>query len=143
MGKLENETAMRRFMSEIWSRGDMEALDELIDPSFAFILAFARTDTIEGFRQMVKRNREVFEGLTYVANDVVADDTKGACWWTMTSKHVGTWRNVPGSQKDVSIDGVTFFWFTPEGKFHKAVVENDVLGLMRQIGGVTLPYEAG
>jgi steroid delta-isomerase-like uncharacterized protein len=143
MGKAENERAMRRFMSEIWSRGDMDALDELIAPDFAFVLAFARTDTIEGFRQMVKRNREVFEGLTYVANDVVADDTKGACWWTMTSKHVGTWRNVPASHKDVSIEGVTFFWFTPEGQFQRAVVENDVLGLLRQIGGATLPYEAG
>jgi steroid delta-isomerase-like uncharacterized protein len=141
MGKRENEESMRRFMSEIWSKGDMAVIDELIDPNFAFILAFTRTDTIDGFRQMVVRNREVFEGLTYVPNDVVADDTKGACWWTMSSRHVGTWRNVPASNEDVSIDGVTFFWFTPEGRFARAVVENDVLGLMRQIGGVELPYE--
>jgi hypothetical protein len=65
-----------------------------------------------------------------VPNDVVADDDKGACWWTMSSKHVGTWRNVPGTdRKDVSIDGVTFFWFTPEGQVRqRAIVENDVHG---------------
>ncbi len=129
-------------MSEIWSQGDAKAIDELIDPDFAFVLAFARTDTIDGFRQMVERNREVFAGLTYVANDVVADDTKGACWWTMSSQHVGTWRNVPASHRHVSIEGVTFFWFSPEGRFVKAVVENDVLGLMRQIDGVKVVFEA-
>jgi steroid delta-isomerase-like uncharacterized protein len=141
MGKEHNEQAMRRFMSEIWSKGDMETLDELIDPHFAFILAFTRTDDIEGFRRMVNYNRMVFEGLTYVPNDVVADDDKGACWWTMSSKHVGTWRNVPGSNKDVSIQGVTFFWFTPEGKFKQAIVQNDVMGLMRQINGIKMLYE--
>ena len=142
MPKAENEDAMRRFMTEIWSKGDMNTIDELIDPHFNFILAFAKFDTIDGFKTLVTNNRNVFEGLTYVPNDVVADDTKGACWWTMSSKHIGTWRKVPGSNKDVSIEGVTFFWFSPEGKMIKAVVENDVMGLMRQIGGVTMVYDS-
>jgi steroid delta-isomerase-like uncharacterized protein len=141
MGKRENETSLRRFMTDIWSQGDMAAIDELIDPAFAFILAFTRTDTREAFRDMVLRNRVAFEGLTYVPNEVVADDAKGACWWTMRSRHVAPWRNVPASNRDVSIDGVTFFWFTPEGRFERAVVHNDVLGLMRQIGGVEMRYE--
>jgi steroid delta-isomerase-like uncharacterized protein len=142
MGKNENEDAIRRFMTEIWSKGDMNTIDELIDPKFAFILAFTHTDTIDGFKGMVNRNRAVFEGLTYVPNDIVADDTKAACWWTMSSKHIGTWRNVPASNKDVTIDGVTFFWFSPEGKLVKAIVENDVMGLMRQINGIKLIYES-
>jgi steroid delta-isomerase-like uncharacterized protein len=140
MGARENEDAVRRFMTEIWSKGDMKTVDEIIDPHFAFILAFTRTDTIEAFKKMVDVNRTVFEGLTYVPNDIVADHTKAACWWTMSSKHVGTWRNVPASNKDVTIDGVTFFWFSPEGKMQRAVVENDVMGLMRQIDGIKMLY---
>ena len=142
MGKRDNEDAIRRFMTEIWSKGDMKTIDEIIDPKFAFILAFTRTDTIDGFKNMVTRNRDAFQGLTYVPNDIVADDTRAACWWTMSSKHVGTWRNVPGSNKDVTIDGVTFFWFSPEGKLAKAIVENDVMGLMRQINGIKMIYES-
>ena len=142
MGKRENEDAVRRYMTEIWSKGDMDTIDELIDPNFAFILAFMRTDTIDQFKTLVTRNRIVFEGLTYVPNDIVADDTKAAAWWTMTAKHVGTWRNVPGSNKNVTIDGLTLFWFSPEGKMSKGIVENDVLGLMRQIGGVKMTYES-
>ncbi|HTJ57156.1 MAG TPA: ester cyclase [Devosiaceae bacterium] len=141
MGKTENEDSLRRFMTEIWSKGDMDTIDELMDPDFKFILAFAHFDNAEAFKKLVVTNRTVFEGLTYVPNDIVADETKGAVWWTMSSKHVGTWRNVPGSNKDVSIEGVSFFWFTPEGKFAKAIVENDVMGLMRQIGGIKMLYE--
>ncbi len=142
MGKKENEDAIRRFMAEIWSKGDMNTIDELIDPNFAFVLAFTRTDTIDGFKKMVNVNRTVFENLTYVPNDIVADDGKAACWWTMTSKHIGTWRSVPGTNKNVAIDGVTFFWFSPQGKMVKAVVENDVMGLMRQINGIKMLYES-
>lgn len=142
MGKKENEDAIRRFMTEIWSKGDMNTIDEIIDPNFAFILAFTRTDTIDGFKGMVTKNRVAFQNLTYIPNDIIADDDKAACWWTMTSKHVGTWRNVPGTNKDVAIDGVTFFWFSPEGKLAKAVVENDVMGLMRQINGIKMVYES-
>jgi steroid delta-isomerase-like uncharacterized protein len=142
MGNKENADAVRRWCTEIWSKGDMDTIDELIDPNFAFILSFARTDTIEGFKNLVIRNRTVFENLTYVPNDIVAEDGKAACWWSMTSKHIGTWRNVPASNKDVAIDGVTFFWFSPQGKLVKAVVENDVIGLMQQINGLKMLYES-
>ena len=141
MNKKENEDTIRRFFTEIWSKGDMDTIDEIIDPNFAFILAFARTNTIDKFKAMVKNNRIAFEGLTYVPRDIIVADSKAACWWTMNARHVGTWRNIPGSNKNVSIDGVTFFWFSPQGKLAKAVVENDVIGLMTQINGVKLVYE--
>jgi steroid delta-isomerase-like uncharacterized protein len=133
--------SIRRWCDVIWSQGDVQTMDELLDPNFSFVLAFMHTDTLEAFKKLVAYNRTVFENLTYKCNDAVADGLKGACWWTMTSRHVGEWRHIPGSNKLVSIEGVTFFWFSEEGKFTKAIVENDVLGLMRQIGGVTLPYE--
>ncbi len=138
----QNEDAIRRFMTEIWSKGDLKTADEIMEPDFQFILAFTRTTDLDGFKGMVTRNRAVFENLTYVPNDVVASDEKAACWWTMSSKHIGTWRNVPGSNKDVTIDGVTFFWFSPAGKMQKAIVENDVMGLMRQINGIKLLYDS-
>ncbi len=141
MGQKENEATTRLFFTEIWSKGDTHTIDEIIDPHFSFILSFARTDDIESFKRLVAFNRTVFEDLTYVPNEVVADGTKSACWWTITAKHVGTWRNVPGTNKNVSIEGLTFFWFTPQGKLAKAVVENDVMGLMTQIGGIKLVYD--
>ncbi len=139
----ENEVTVRRFLEEIWSQGNLQTAEEILDPNFLFILAFARIEGIESFKKLVVTNRGAFQNLTYTAapNDIVADESKGASYWTMTSKHVGTWRNVPGSNKDVSIQGITFYRFSPEGKITEARVQNDVLGLMRQIGGVKMIYE--
>lgn len=139
-----NETAIARFMDDIWSKGDMNAIDELVAPDFNFILAFAHMKNREEFKKLVQFNRNVFQGLTYHVddpeNDIVANEKKGSGFWRMTSKHVGTWRNVPASNKDVSIKGLTFFNFNEEGQMVLARVHNDVLGLMRQIGGITEPY---
>jgi steroid delta-isomerase-like uncharacterized protein len=138
----QNETTLRRYYTEVWSQGNLETADEILEPDFSFILAFTRTDTLDAFKNLLTYNRGVFENLTYVPNDIVATETKGAAWWTMSSKHVDTWRNVPGSNKNVSIEGISFTWFSPAGKLQKMVVHNDVLGLMRQIGGVQMLYDS-
>ncbi|GAB2784628.1 hypothetical protein GCM10027275_31120 [Rhabdobacter roseus] len=132
-------------MREIWSKGDMDTADEILDPDFNFILAFAHLKDREAFKKLVGINRQIFENLTYHVDDdegdVVADETKGAGFWRMTSKHVGTWRNVPPSNNEVSIKGITFFKFSPDGKMIEARVQNDVMGLMRQINGIKALYD--
>ena len=136
MGANENRIAVRRFLDDIWSKGDMDAVDELLDPNFAFILAFMRTDGVEAFKNLVHANRTAFENLTYVAapGDVVAEDDKAAAYWTMSAKHVGTWAGIEATNVDVSIEGMTFFRIGADGKIIDARVQNDVRGLRRQLG---------
>jgi steroid delta-isomerase-like uncharacterized protein len=124
-----------RFMVDIWSQGDMDAIDEIIADDFVFTLSFAKTSNKNAFRAMVKANRIAFENLTYTPLDIVVDANKASCRWRMTSKHVGTWRDIPGTGKNVSIDGISIFEIR-DGKFSSAFVQNDVIGLMDQIGGV-------
>ena len=136
MGANENRIAVRRFLDDIWSKGDMDAIDELLDPNFAFILAFMRTDGVEAFKNLVHANRTAFENLTYVAapGDVVAEDDKAAAYWTMSAKHVGTWAGIEATNVNVSIEGMTFFRIGADGKITDARVQNDVRGLRRQLG---------
>ncbi|MCB0130940.1 MAG: ester cyclase [Caldilineaceae bacterium] len=136
MGATENRVAARRFFDDVWSKGDMSAIDELLDPNFAFILAFMRTDGLEAFKNLVRANRTAFENLTYVAapGDVVAEDDKAAGYWTMSAKHVGPWAGIEATGISVSIEGMTFFRFGPDGKIVDARVQNDVRGLRRQLG---------
>lgn len=54
-----------------------------------------------------------------------------------TPKHVGTWRNIEPTGKDVSIQGLTFFRFDG-GKITEAKVQNDVFGLIRQLDAVVM-----
>ena len=136
MGANENRIAVRRFLDDIWTKGDMDAIDELLDPNFAFILAFMRTDGVEAFKNLVNANRTAFENLTYVAapGDVVAEDDKAAAYWTMSAKHVGTWAGIEATNINVSIEGMTFFRIGADGKITDARVQNDVRGLRSQLG---------
>ncbi len=139
----DRETKVRRFYDDVWSRGDMGAADEILDPEFKFILTFLTVEDREAFKALVRYNRGVFEGLTYTCapGDVVVDGDGAAAYWTMRSRHVAEWRKVPASHRDVSIQGIGFFRFSEAGMIREVRVQNDVLGLMRQIGGARMVYE--
>jgi len=140
-----NKEAIYRFMHEIWSQGNLETVDELFETEIKFILSFAQTHGKEQFKKLLNINRKVFEKLTYHVhdreNDIVADKKKGAAFWTMTGIHVGPWRNIPGTNKEVSIQGISFFKFNKEGKITEVRVQNDVIALMTQLNGVKMLFE--
>ncbi len=140
----KNRQTIIRFFQDVWSKADLATVDEILTPDFKFILAFAVIENREAFKKLLAVNHSVFQNLTYhvddEAGDVVADVTKGAGFWRMTARHVGTWQNVPASNADVSITGITYFKFSPEGQLTEARVHNDVMGLMKQIGGVKMVY---
>lgn len=133
----DNRRLVQRFMEDIWSRGDEQAINECLTSDFTFVLSFTTVRGIPDFRAMVERNRAAFRNLNYRVDDTVAEETKAAVFWTMTSTHVGTWREVEGTNRDVSIRGMTVFYIR-DGRIYEAYVENDVLGLMTQIGGVVM-----
>lgn len=133
----ENRRLVLRFMEDIWSRGDPQAINECLTDDFTFVLSFTTARGIPDFAVMVERNRLAFRNLTYRVDDTVAEETKAAAFWTMTATHVGTWREVEGTNREVSIRGMTVFYIR-NGRIHEAYVENDVLGLMMQIGGVVM-----
>ncbi|MBU1823171.1 MAG: ester cyclase [Bacteroidetes bacterium] len=141
----ENEKKILAFFRDVWSEGNMEVVDQILSPDFNFILAFAHLKDRESFKKLVQANRRIFENLTYHVDDdegdVVATEDKGAGCWRMTSRHVDTWRNVPASNKDVEIKGISFFKFSPDGLMTEARVQNDVMGLMRQIDGIKVLYD--
>jgi steroid delta-isomerase-like uncharacterized protein len=130
-----NRSAARRFLEDIWSKGDMQAVDELLTPDFAFVLSFMRTDGTDEFKNLVHANRTAFENLTYstTEEDIVAEEGKAAAYWTMSAKHVGTWAGIEATGKEVSIEGMSFLRFRGD-KISEARVQNDVRGLRRQLG---------
>ena len=136
-----HKEAARRFLTDVWSRGDLDAADALLAPDFMFLLSVPpyRFEGPELFKQLVTRNRRAFEGLTYTPDDenTVAEGDKVVVPWTMHARHVGEWAGYPASHKDVSIKGMTHYRFV-NGKIAVAQVQNDALGLVRQIGGLPL-----
>ncbi|GAB2558164.1 ester cyclase [Spirosoma aerophilum] len=139
----QNTKTVREFMELVWSKGDVDVAERIVDPNFQFLLAFAHLDGRDAFMGLVDRNRHIFENLTYSVepDDIVAEDFKAAVFWRMDSKHIGTWRNVPASNKVVWINGMSFFRFNEAGQLTECRVQNDVMSLMNQIGGIKKLYD--
>jgi steroid delta-isomerase-like uncharacterized protein len=136
--KEEAKVAVQRWFNDIWSKGDLQAVDEVLSPDLAFILSFNETHGTDAFKRLLQANRTAFENLTYSANDddIVAEDNKAAAFWTMhTDKHRGTWSGVEPSGKEASIHGMSLFRFA-NGKIVEIKVISDLSGLMSQIGGI-------
>lgn len=141
----KNTEAVHQFYEIVWSKGDIKLAQEICAPDLQFILAFAHLDGLDAFIKLVEKNRAIFENLTYSIpdpnTDIVVTETKAAAFWQMSAKHIGTWRNVPASDKNVGIFGMSFFRFNEEGKINEVRVQNDVMSLMNQIGGIKKLYD--
>ena len=128
--------AVTRWFDEIWSTGDMQAVDEVLDPNLEFILSFNKTHGLDQFKRLLMANRNAFENLTYHGDEIVVDGNTAAAYWTMhTTKHRATWNNVEPSGNPVSIHGMSFFHFA-NGKIVEIKVISDLYGMMSQIGGI-------
>ena len=144
MNRIEKNTeAVRQYFEVIWSLGDLKLAEEIVAPDLQFILAFAQLDGLDDFMALVEKNRTIFENLTYTVaeGDIIAEEMKAAAFWQLSAKHIGTWRNVPASNRNVTISGMSFFRFNEEGKINEVRVQNDVISLMNQIGGIKKLYE--
>jgi predicted ester cyclase len=136
--KQEAAAAVQRWFNDIWSRGDLQACNEVLDQNLEFILSFNQTHGLDAFKRLLEINRTAFENLHYWADDddIVADENKAAAYWTMhTDKHRAKWSGVEPSGKEATIHGMSLFRFA-NGKIVEIHVISDLYGLMEQIGGL-------
>ena len=133
----DNRDAARRYLEDIWSKGDMAAVDDLCAPNFVFVLPVPpfKLEGPDTLKKLVNVNRTAFHGLTYAVEDIVTEGDRAVAYWTMSGVHEETWNNIEPTGKHVSIQGMTYFLFSG-GQIVEARVQNDALGLLRQLGAV-------
>lgn len=137
MGLEDNKAVMRRWLEEGWSRGHLEAADELVAEDF--IVHGAGGQVIpsgnQGVKELVRTWRQAFpDGRMQVLDDLAEGELVGVrLLWTGT--HLGEFYGVPPSGRKVScvsigVDRVH------DGKIAEGWGELDMLGLMQQIGAL-------
>ena len=129
--------AVNSWFDDIWSRGDLQAVDNVLDPNLAFILTFNQTHGLDQFKRLLMVNRNAFENLIYRGDEIIVDGNTAAAYWTMfTTRHRAPWNGVEPSGKEASIHGMSVFHFGENGKIAEIKVISDLYGLMSQIGGL-------
>jgi predicted ester cyclase len=133
----KNKEAVIRLIEQVWSKGNLEIVDQLIAPQYT--IRYDPGDQWEGktldlatYKERVKMSRHVFPDQQFYIEDLVGEDDKVAVSWKFTGTQKGNIPGLPITNKQVTVYGLTIYYFS-HGKIigHWQIV--DRLGLLGQM----------
>jgi len=133
MGTQENKVLVRRFIDEVFVKGNPDAVDKLVTHDFTPHSWGKMPSGIDPLKQAIRR---VHGGLTDVGfkiEDMIAEDDKVAVRVTAHGKHSGEFMGMPASGKAYTISETHIFHIR-DGKVAEHWRDADMLGMMQQLG---------
>ena len=134
----QNKAIVRRWFEEVWNRGRVETIDELLAPhGIGHGLGDSEADTHgpEGFKPFVANLRGAIPDMHISLDDVIGEGDRVALRFTLRGTHTGPGLGIPPSGNRVQIQGVIIVKLL-NGQLVEAWNSYDQLGLLRQIGAL-------
>ncbi len=140
MSMEENKAIVRRLNDEVWSKGRLEMIDELIAEDFVATVVGA-PDQIrgpQGFREFVVMYREAFPDLRITIDEQIVEGETVVTRWTATGTHEGELMGMAATGKQATTAGINVNRVAG-GKLVEGWGLFDQLGLLQQLGAVPVP----
>lgn len=133
-----NKITARRFF-EVASAGDLDTLGELLTDDYHDHDPNNEQDVrgVDGARQEISMYREAFPNFRFTMEDQQAEGDKVVTRWTWRGTHSGEFMGAAPTGKKVSMTGITIHRLR-DGKIQEGWWNHDFLGVLRQLGIVTL-----
>src|SRR5690348_11038428 len=109
MSPEENKANDRRFAEEVWNKGNMSVVDELIAPNFVLHDPISPTPMqgVEAFKQYIMMYRSAYPDTRFIIEDQVAEGDMAVQRWTAHGTQQGTLMGIPPTGKAVTVAGMT------------------------------------
>lgn len=139
MSTKANKALVRRYYEDLWNRWDLAVADEIIAPDIAFrgSLGIA-VEGREGFKRYVATVRAAFPDFHNRMDDLIAEGDKVVARLTYTGTHQGELFGIAPTGRRVTYAGIAVFRIAA-GKITEGWVLGDTLGLLRQLGAISIP----
>lgn len=129
---------VRDAWSASWGRGDVDALDTLLDADYVRHMATGGApQNRDEFKASILSTREAFPDLATTIEEMVEEGDRLAIRWRSTGTHAGTFHDVPPTGREVEVFGVTFARFSGEQVVEEWVTW-DPLQLLTALGIIPL-----
>jgi steroid delta-isomerase-like uncharacterized protein len=140
MSAEENKAIVRRINEEVWNKGDVDAIDELIadDAVVTVVGAPEQIRGPRGFRELVVMYRAAFPDLRITVDEQIGEGEIVVTRWTATGTHEGELMGIAATGKQATTAGVNINRISG-GKLVQGWGIFDQLGLLQQIGAVAVP----
>lgn len=123
---------MHRIYEEVFNKGNLEIIPELIDENFVFNSPVAQYNGQDGFKRMVAMTRIAFPDIQMKVEDMVAEGDKLAVRLSFRGTFKGTFGDYAPTGKQINLTAAYFYRFK-DGK-EAEVTPVDPLALFRQLG---------
>ena len=140
MSAQENKEKARRLLEEAFGQGELEIVDEVLDPDFVCYDPNSESGAVRGadtIKQEIEWFRNAMPDLTYTVEDQVAEGDKVVTRYRATGTHQGEFFGVAPTGKSIEMSGIQIDRFDESGKMVEEWPEYDMLGAMKQMGAVT------
>ena len=137
----QNKTLDRRYFEEVYNRGNLNVVDELIGPQCLIHGPLGDVTGPQGIRQLLGSFLAAFSDVHYSVHEQIGEGDWVATRWTAEGKHTAELMGIPPSGKKFRLEGTTVS-HVAQGKLVEVWHNYDNLGFMQQIGAMPAPAVA-
>ena len=129
----QNKATLRRVFEEVWNKGNLELIPELVSPDYVHHGLQGESKGHEGYRQMVTSTRNAMPDLHYTVEDVVGEGDKLAVRLSWSGTFTGKMGDIEPTGKKVNMKQALFNRYV-DGKCVEAIPFMDTVTLYQQMG---------
>ena len=134
----KNKALARRYQEEVWGKGDLALIDELLTPDFIdHSLPEGMDPSFAGAKRAVKGALDAFPDGQWTVEELIAEGDKVVIRWKMQATHEHAFRGIAPGGKPVTIAGITILRITG-GKIAERWVNWDSMALRQPSETVNL-----
>jgi steroid delta-isomerase-like uncharacterized protein len=133
MAAQESKVLVRRFIDEVFVKGNADAVEKLVTTDFTPHSWGRMPPGIEPLKEAIKRVHAGLSDVSMKIEDVIAEEDKVAVRLTARGRHTGEFMGLPASGKDYTISETHIFHMR-DGRISEHWRDADMLGLLRQLG---------
>jgi steroid delta-isomerase-like uncharacterized protein len=140
--EVRNKALMRRFYEELWSKGNLEAIPELVAKDFVDHQApVGQPSGREELAGLVVMWRTGFPDMQETVEDLISEGDKVVGRFLMRGTHRGEFMGVAPTGRSVTMSGIDVVRVA-DGKISEFWYAEQMLGLMQQLGAAPV-FTAG
>ncbi len=137
----KHETIVRRLVDEVWNKGNLKVLDECCLPDVVNHDPMNQVRGIEAAKGLVRKYRTAFPDVRLEIDEMLSTNDRVVIRWRFSGTHHGQLENIAPTGRRVQGQGITLYHFMGD-RVQELFVNWDALGMLQQLGVVTLPGRA-
>ncbi|HSN73770.1 MAG TPA: ester cyclase [Anaerolineae bacterium] len=128
-----NKALMRRFIEEVWNKGNLDVADELFHPDHTSPSAPSLPAGPEGTKMIATAFRNAFPDYHMTIEQMAAEDDRVAARFLQSGTHLGELWGIPPTGKFAKFSEIGILRIA-DGQIVESWYDVDMLGMMGQLG---------